>query len=301
MEDTKRQDLPNGLWIVATPIGNLGDLSPRAHGALKQAHVLLCEDTRRGAQLLNALGIGRPEAGLHRLDAHTSPEAVREWVRRIRDGENMALITDAGTPAVSDPGAELVLAAREAGVAVTPVPGASAVMALLSVAGFKETRFAFRGFFPRKKGDRNDELDHATSLDHPEISIWFESPERICSALDSIDDYLSDESKIRARIVVAKELTKLHERVFAGTIEEVKREVEEHFSAEGARGEWCFATELPKRANSSDWVKTLQCLIDAQVSASVAARQVSQHFGVAKNEAYRMALALVEKKSPGGD
>lgn len=148
-----------GLWVVATPIGNLGDLSPRAREALELADAILCEDTRRTARLAAALGISTP---LERLDAHAGPRAIEKAVKRLEAGESLALVTDAGTPAISDPGAALVAAARDAGVAITPFPGASAVMTLLSVAGFHETPFTFRGFFrenpasaPRSSSSRN--------------------------------------------------------------------------------------------------------------------------------------------------
>src|SRR4051812_7937426 len=143
MKPSKRQELPAGLWVVATPIGNLGDLSPRAAQALGEADVILCEDTRRTGTLLAAAGI-ESEARLRRMDAHASEREVARAVGDLRDGKRLALVTDAGTPSISDPGARLVQAAHEAGIQVTPIPGASAPAALLSAAGFTETSFVFR-------------------------------------------------------------------------------------------------------------------------------------------------------------
>ena len=147
MDTEKRRDLPQGLWVVATPIGNLGELSERARGALAQADAIYCEDTRRTGALLTAVGISGKS--LRRLDAHSGARAVEDAVARLESGESFAYVSDAGTPAISDPGSALVAAARARGVRVTPVAGPSAVAALLSVSGFEGTAFVFRGFFPQ--------------------------------------------------------------------------------------------------------------------------------------------------------
>jgi 16S rRNA (cytidine1402-2'-O)-methyltransferase len=283
------------LWVVATPIGNLQDLSPRAREALGRAGAVLCEDTRRTAKLTAALSI---PARLERFDAHSGERRVRELVERLRGGEDLALVTDAGTPGVSDPGARLVSAAREAGVEVVPVPGPSAVTALLSVSGFGETEFAFYGFFPRKAGDRARALAEAAGTG-PRIGVWFESPERVGEALAAVA-----EAAPGATVVAGKELTKLHERVFAGAAAAAAAAVHGELAREGAVGEWCFAVLFPERAGaaeSSEWVKALRLLLDVPLSASEAARRVSQVFGVNRREVYEAALALSGKKSSRGD
>jgi 16S rRNA (cytidine1402-2'-O)-methyltransferase len=286
MNELKRQDLPTGLWVVATPIGNLGDLSPRALSALAHADAVLCEDTRRTAQLLSALGLaggGR----LRRLDAHAGEGAIAREVERLTEGASAALVTDAGTPGVSDPGSRLVAAARAAGVKVTAVPGPSAVTALLSVAGWEATEFSFRGFFPRKPRE----------LEGEGVQIWFESPLRIGETLA----WLAERAPA-APAVAAKELTKVHEKVFAGSAREVAAEVASELEREGARGEWVLALELAPASKtvveSSEWVKALHCLLDARVAAPEAAKRVSQHFGVERKRVYAAALELSGKIAP---
>jgi 16S rRNA (cytidine1402-2'-O)-methyltransferase len=281
---------------VATPIGNLEDLSPRARQALEEAAAVLCEDTRRTAQLMARLGLSRP---LERLDAHSGPERIDVVAARLCAGESLALVSDAGTPAISDPGARLVARARELGVTITPVPGPSAPVTLLSAAGFEETAFAFRGFFPRKNKERDEELGRlreSARLGVARVFVWFESPERVLEALERVAALLPE-----ARVVAAKELTKLHERIFAGNSAQTLAQARDEIGREGARGEWCFAALVPEAEpatrdsdESSDWVKALHCLLNAQVSASVAARQVSQQFGVTRNRAYAKALELAQ-------
>ncbi len=296
----KRQVLPPGLWVVATPIGNLSDFSPRGQQALEQADAILCEDTRRTLTLLQALGIEGKRT--FRLDAHAGESQLKEVIQRLRDGQSFALVTDAGTPAISDPGSALVKRAHEAKVRVTPIPGASALMCLLSVAGFAETEFQFGGFFPRKEGDRRRLLESFKGRG-VRVGVWFESPERLVDSLDLVSEVLVD-----SEVVAAKELTKLHERVFAGLSGDVRSQVKQEIESEGARGEWCFAIRLLAQessgtssgSESSDWVKALHCLLNAQVSASRAAREVSQAFGMPKNLVYEAALRISGKKRGEG-
>lgn len=291
-----REPGPPGLWVVATPIGNLGDLTPRALAALEKASVVLCEDTRRTQTLASALGLNLK---LQRLDAHASERAVQSAVERMLAGETLALVTDAGTPAISDPGAALVAAARRAGVRVTPLPGASAVMTLLSMAGFEETAFTFRGFFPRKDPERKKELDLAAKSKTARAFVWFESPERIGDALETIAAHCP-----AVEAIAAKELTKLHERSFSGSAAEVSEAVRAEIDREGKLGEWGFALKFPPQtedeaapeAEDAGWVKALACLMDAQIPASDAARRVSQYFGVARKRVYDEALKISGKK-----
>lgn len=303
MNETKRQVLPAGLWVVATPIGNLADMSPRARQALEQCDLIACEDTRRTAQLLSALMIpGKKERKLERMDAHATGRAIEHWVERLCEGLSVALVTDAGTPAISDPGARLVRAARERGIRVTPVPGPSALMAALSVAGIEETAFLFGGFFPRKAAEREDALRQAENCAFCRVFAWFESPQRVLEALEA-----AAAMQPACEAFVAKELSKIHERFFWGTIHRVRERIAEEIEREGAVGEWCFVLRFPESgkkptvgAESSDWVKTLQCLLDARVAAPEAAKRVSQHFGVARKQVYEMALRISGKKMGKG-
>jgi 16S rRNA (cytidine1402-2'-O)-methyltransferase len=293
MTEPKRQVLPTtaSLAVVATPIGNLGDVSPRVRQALEEADTVLCEDTRRTAMLLTALGISRR---LERLDAHATPARIADVVSRVAAGERFALVTDAGTPGISDPAAALVSAVAAHGAQVVPVPGPSAVTALLSVAGFSETAFCFAGFFPRKDGERKAAVKEALSSRLSRLCVWFDSPERLEDSLAVIAEECPD-----ARVVAAKELTKMYERFFRGTAVEVLTLVSSEFAREGKKGEWCFAVEFPVREvseESSDWVKALQCLLDVPLTAPEAARRVSQVFGTPKREVYERALRILGKK-----
>jgi len=293
------QDETACLWILATPIGNLGDLSPRARETLERVTVVLCEDTRRTRTLLQALAIRlREGARLERLDAHAKASDIEHWVGRLQAGDSLALVTDAGTPAVSDPGAALVAQAREAGFAVIPIPGPSAVTALLSASGFTSTRFAFHGFFPRGVKEAERELERIQSASDAS-HVWFESPKRIGKTTGQIAAVLPE-----ARVVVGKELTKIHERIFAGNTVEVAAEIAAELEREGELGEWTFAIQLanlakptPTISESSDWVKALRCLLDSRIPAPEAAKRVSQYFGVARKIVYAEAVALGDKKN----
>lgn len=296
MNSTNRQVLPNGLWIVSTPIGNLEDITPRARWALEQADFVLCEDTRRTAQLLNALQIPNPPSRLKRWDAHQEFKNTSYWIEQLLAGRNLALVTDAGTPAVSDPGAVLVQAALEAQIRVTPFPGASAVLSLLSVSGFSGTSFTFRGFFPRQKSERKEELLKASKSEVSENFFWFESPHRILETLAGIREF-SESLQIR----VGKELTKLHETVFSGSASEVYLKIEKEIHTEGELGEWCLAIQFPVFNSDENLApaatKALKCLLDFGISASDAAKKVSQEFGIPKRDCYQAALVLTQKKN----
>jgi 16S rRNA (cytidine1402-2'-O)-methyltransferase len=303
MDKSNKQVLPPGLWVVATPIGNLGDMTERSREALEQCDGVLCEDTRETFKLLSALGIDKPRASLFRLDAHASENSLDWVVQRLVAGERLALVTDAGTPAISDPGSQLVHKARAAGVRITPMPGSSALMALLSVCGFAETAFVFRGFFPRKESERAEELRLVSASPLSRVFAWFESPHRIVEVLEAVAAFAP-----AAELVAAKELTKIHERVFGGEAPVVAARVRAEVDAEGARGEWCFALRfLQKKTMAVEkssavaegeegWISALRCLIDAQVPASEAVKRVCQYFGVSRKSAYEKALVISGKK-----
>ena len=309
MSERKRQDLPSSegpsegtgvLWVVATPIGNLGDLTPRAKSVLAAADRILCEDTRNTQKLLHAIGSPRDGRDFERLDAHSSPSKRAQVIERLQQGARMALVSDAGTPGISDPGAELVKEARQAGIRVEPIAGASALAVFLSASGFSGTSFTFRGFFPRKSAERRAEVQLASQGGVGGAWIWFESPQRVVEALSDIAQVLPD-----ARVVCAKELSKIHERFFDGSAREISERVADEIQSVGPKGEWIFAVELSALSDSiqnetSEWVKALQCLIDARITATEAARRVSQVFGAPRNEVYRRALELSGKKTTSG-
>lgn len=204
------------LYVVATPIGNLGDLSPRALASLRDADAICAEDTRRSGQLLAHFGISTPLIALH---DHNEEAISRRIVERLRSGESLALVSDAGTPLVSDPGFRLVRAAREAGVRVSPVPGASALVAALSVAGLPSDRFVFEGFLPAKPKARRERLQRLA--DEARTLIFYESSHRIEETLaDAAAAFGADR-----RGVLARELTKLFETVLDGPLAELASRV----------------------------------------------------------------------------
>lgn len=306
MNETKRQVLPPGLWVVATPIGNLDDFTPRARQALASADWILCEDTRRTAHLFSALGAALDPSRLARFDAHSDQKAAERWIQAMSEGQSIALVTDAGTPSVSDPGSVLVSAAHEAGIRVTPIPGVSALATFLSIAGMRGTAFFFGGFFPRKSAEQDQILRKAISSPLAKIFIWFESPHRILDSLVQIEKFCAENHR-NAQVSVAKELTKIHEKIFRGTPGDVRQRVAAEIEAEGPLGEWCFGLEIAddqsesfneseSGESESGWKPALRCLIQEGVSPSRAVKRVSQTFGVPKNLVYDYSLQLIDKK-----
>jgi 16S rRNA (cytidine1402-2'-O)-methyltransferase len=197
------------LWVVATPIGNLDDLSPRAQETLKRAALIAAEDTRHSAPLLARYGIATRLVALHE---HNERDEAERLVARLREGEDIALISDAGTPLVSDPGFRLVRAARAAGIAVSPVPGACAAIAALSVAGLPSDRFVFEGFLPAKAAARRERLAELAA--ETRTLVFYESSHRV---RDCVDDMVTVFGAARPA-VLARELTKLFETVIDGDL-----------------------------------------------------------------------------------
>ncbi|RRN80788.1 16S rRNA (cytidine(1402)-2'-O)-methyltransferase [Pseudoxanthomonas sp. SGD-10] len=206
------------LHVVATPIGNLGDLSPRAQQVLREVAAICAEDTRRSGQLLAHFGISTPLVALHE---HNEQQMAERLVARLLAGESLALVSDAGTPLVSDPGFRLVRAARAAGVKVSPVPGPSALIAALSVAGLPSDRFAFEGFLPAKASARRERL--AALAGEPRTLVFYESSHRIEESLADLRQAFGEERPA----VLARELTKLFETVLDGTLAELHRRVQD--------------------------------------------------------------------------
>ena len=210
--------MPAGtLFIVATPIGNLGDLTPRALEVLRSVAAICAEDTRRSGQLLAHFGVSTPLVALHE---HNEDALAQRVVDRLLAGESMALVSDAGTPLVSDPGFRLVRAARAAGVRVSPLPGACAAIAALSVAGLPSDRFAFEGFLPAKASARRDQLQRLA--DEARTLVFYESSHRIAESLADMRAAFGDDRPA----VLARELTKLFETVLDGTLADLQARVD---------------------------------------------------------------------------
>lgn len=223
------------LQIVATPIGNIGDLGDRARQTLEEADLVACEDTRHTGLLLNRLGIKRPLLSLHE---HNEASRVANLLTRIRSGEQIVLVSDAGYPTVSDPGQRLVRAVVREGLDLTVIPGPSAVLTALAGSGLPAGRFFFGGFLPTKKGQREQELTRALEADF--TSVYFESPHRIHKTLDVLASLAPDRP-----ICIARELTKRFEQFIHGSVKDASAIL----SAGSSKGEFTLVisgTKIPK-------------------------------------------------------
>ncbi|MGE3262277.1 MAG: 16S rRNA (cytidine(1402)-2'-O)-methyltransferase [Bacteriovoracia bacterium] len=285
MKDQAEDRLAPGLYMVATPIGNLEDLSFRALRTLKQADWIAAEDTRETKKLLNAYDLVTATVSLHE---HSGPRKVAELVERLKTGGTGAYVSDAGTPGISDPGAELAAAARAAGISVYPVPGASAPVALLSIAGFNETAFAFHGFFPRENAARKEWLEKA-SLGG--VHVFFESPYRIVETL-----LFLEKEKPEAELIVGRELTKKFETVTAGNAGAVA----EILRKEEGRGEYVIGLKLPVPPPESEEDLAEKTSILLRELAELGGNQklltrVAMSHGLPKNRAYALSLEILKK------
>jgi 16S rRNA (cytidine1402-2'-O)-methyltransferase len=271
------------LVIVATPIGNLGDLSPRAVEALRQADLVCCEDTRRTRGLLTHAGI----TGQRLLSLHDRNEAARlpELLALLASGKTVAVVSDAGTPTVSDPGARLVAGAVAAGAEVTAVPGPSAALMALVVSGLPTDRFCFEGFLARRGPDRRRCLEALATEER--TTLIHEAPGRLAATLA---DLVAACGPDRA-VAVARELTKLHEEVWRGSLAQAAEE----FAAREVRGEVVVvlggAAPAPP-ANEADLVAALRCQVDGGASWRDATATVAAELGASRRQVYELALVL---------
>jgi len=272
---------PGTLLVVATPIGNLADLSPRAREALGRAAIIAAEDTRHTRALLQAMGVGTPLLSLH---AHNEPQRVPQLLARLAAGEDVALVSDAGTPLLSDPGFELVSRAAEAGFAVHTIPGPSAITAALAVAGLPTHRFCFEGFLPARAAERRATL---ASLAHEvRTLVFFEAPHRIRAMLAD----LAAEFGAERRAVVARELTKAHETLYRGTLGELaaRAAAEENF----ARGEITLvvhgAAPAAGTVDGAQLRRTMEILL-RELPPGRAAATAAQLTGATRAAAYALA------------
>ncbi len=270
------------LSIVSTPIGNLGDLTYRAVEVLRAADVVLAEDTRRTAVLLRHYDI---RARL--VSAHEHNEAARAAtvVEMLREGRNVALVSDAGTPLLSDPGARIVRQVIAAGFEVVPIPGASALLAALVAAGIAAERFTFYGFIPRKGGRRTELLEEIAALSY--AAVLYESPHRVLELLRDLAAAAGPER----RACVGRELTKLHEEFFRGTLAEALQ----HFDQGEIRGEIVVVVEgRPDDSEADDETDELaarsmaQALLAQGRSPSAVAKELRRRLGIARNTAYAL-------------
>lgn len=274
------------LYVVATPIGNLKDVSARALETLKQVDLIAAEDTRHTKRLLAHFGIEQQLVSLH---DHNEERQSQLLVQRMLAGETVALVSDAGTPLISDPGYRLVRDARAAGLRVEPVPGASALTAALSVSGLPTDQFLFMGFLP-VKGRRQkirDVRHYSGTL------IFYEAPHRVLSLLEALEEGLNSSRKA----VVCRELTKLYEQVEPGSLSELRQQVEA--ATLPAKGEFVVLVQGADEQPMQGEVSLDDCLrvLMTELSISKAAEMASAILGLKRNVVYKRALAIRDEGS----
>jgi 16S rRNA (cytidine1402-2'-O)-methyltransferase len=267
------------LWLVGTPIGNLGDLAPRARDTLAAVEVIACEDTRRTRALLTHLGISAPR--LVSFFEGNERRRVPELLRHLREGRDVALVTDAGMPGLSDPGHRLVRACIDDDLPVDVVPGPTAVVTALVVSGLPTHRFAFEGFLPRRAGQRRTRLEELAS--DPRTLVLFESPRRLAATLSEAGEVLGDR-----RAAVVRELTKAHQEVARGRLSELRDRFAE------ARGEVVVVIEGAEAAapDLEELARQVEALSAEGLSRADAAARVAAEAGVSRRALYEASLAM---------
>ena len=271
--------LPPGLYIVATPIGNLSDLSPRAADVLARAELIAVEDSRVTAKLLRHIGVKRPMLPYH---DHNAERVRPRLIERMREGA-VALVSDAGTPLISDPGYKLVRDARAAGIPVTTVPGPSAAVAALTLAGLPTDRFLFLGFLPAKAGARAAAIAEVAAV--RATLVLYESGPRLAATLKALADGLGERDA-----AVAREISKRFEETVGGTLAELAR----RYAEAPPKGEIVVVVGPPGEAEAAGEAQVDEALREAmgRLSASRAAAEVAERLGVPRRQAYERALRL---------
>jgi len=270
------------LYLVATPIGNLEDITLRALRVLKEVSLIACEDTRHTRKLLDHFGIQKPTISYHE---HNEQDRAQELTARLSQGESIALVTDAGTPGVSDPAYRLVVAALEHDIQVIPIPGATALIAGLIASGLPTDAFLFAGFLPAKRNARREKLEAVRHV--RETLIFYEAPHRIRETLMEAQAVLGNR-----QASLARELTKLHEQFLRGTLAEISLTLQ----AQEPRGEITLVIaganeheEQPLPAHET-LTTQLEQLINSGTSRNDALKQLAKRRGLSKKEAYRLLL-----------
>lgn len=274
------------LYIVPTPIGNLGDMVPRAVEVLQTVAVIAAEDTRHSGKLMQLFQVRTPMVSYH---DYSEEQSGRELLKRLLAGESVALISDAGTPLISDPGYRLVSLAREAGIKVVPIPGACAAIAALSASGLPSDRFSFEGFPPAKSGARKSLLQ--TLLQDPRTLIFYESPHRIVASLTDMAEVFGT----GRQVVLAREISKTFETFLSGTLAEVLAQVTADENQQ--RGEFVLLLrgyEAPHDLTgpSPEACRVMRLLLDESLPLKQAASLAAQITGEKKNRLYDWALEV---------
>ncbi len=274
--------MPGTLYLVPTPIGNLGDISKRIADTLAQADFIAAEDTRVSVKILNHLELKKPMVSYHRHNVESGGRAILE---RLLGGESCALVTDAGTPAISDPGEELVALCAQNGVTVISIPGPCALVCALAVSGLPTGRFTFEGFLPMNKKNRAAHLQMLTG--EQRTMIFYEAPHKLATTLCDLRDAFGDER----RISLCRELTKLHEEVRRTTLKEAAA----HYASNPPKGEFVLILEgdCPQekdRMSPEDGVKLMETYREQGLSRKDAARKAAEITGLSKNELYDLSI-----------
>lgn len=277
--------VPSGLYLVATPIGNLGDVTLRALETLAGADVIACEDTRITRKLTERYGITTPLASYHE---HNAAEVRPRLLSRLAEGQSIALVSDAGTPLISDPGYKLVRAAREAGHKVTALPGASAVLTALTIAGLPTDRFFFEGFLPPKQTARQKRIAMLANIQA--TLVLFESGSRVASTLADLAGTLGSRAA-----AICRELTKIHEDVKCERLDVLARL---YVSGAETRGEFVILVAPPAEEQPADDIDALLRRALSRVSVKDAVGEVAVVTGRPRREIYQRALALAKDDEP---
>ena len=278
------------LYVVATPIGNLEDITHRALRILREAGLIACEDTRQTRKLLDHYGIATPAISYHE---HNEIQRAEELVRKLEQGVNVALVSDAGMPGISDPGYRVIKLAIEHGITVVPVPGASALVAALVGGGLPTDAFEFHGFLPAKSGQRRTVLESFRQIQH--TIVVYEAPHRIREALEDIAEILGPERPV----VIARELTKVHEEFIRGTVADVLsglqgRELKGEITLLIGAGE-----SPPESAPAQDLAGRLaEIMREQKLDEKAALKVLSKERGVSKSEVYRELQRAKKPRQP---
>jgi 16S rRNA (cytidine1402-2'-O)-methyltransferase len=283
------EELAPGLYLVATPIGNLGDITLRALDILKNADRIACEDTRQTQKLLNHFAIATPTTSYHQ---HNERQRATELIDALKAGARIAVVSDAGMPGISDPGSWLVNAAIAVGVAVIPIPGANAALSALIASGLSTEQFHFIGFLPEKAGARRTRLEDlaAQPRDSAQTVIFYEAPHRIVETLSDLESVFGP----TLRVVAARELTKLHEEFLRGTAAEIRENL---VARDRIRGEFVLLIEAPAKTpgapglDSQTWetitAKVARLQSEFNLDEKEALKRLARESGQSKSELYR--------------
>ncbi len=272
------------LYVCATPIGNLGDITLRVLDTLREVDLIAAEDTRHSRKLLEHYQIKTPLTSYHE---HNEKGKTQALLRRLKEGDSIALISDAGMPGISDPGAEIMRACLEDEVKVDVLPGPNAALTALLLSGLPAEPFVFHGFLPAAGGDRRRRLENLAKL--PFTQVFYEAPHRLTEVLQDMSAILG-----ARQAAVVREITKLHQSVHRGLLPAL----EEEFSLQPAKGECCLViapySEEKEQGSSEDWVREVHVRLALGVPPQEAMKEVAKVFGVAKREVYQAVLKYRE-------